>query len=106
MPTRCFTPPPESLLWCVSDFPRTIFLFFAVVAQVLPAPSDPRPRGSVVAYMVCVGFADLYFCPCVDGSGSIGRRFQWARINGLADRMKDKIPRHVLSLSYDFCSAS
>ena len=83
----------------------SFLLFFAVVVQVLPAPSDPRPRGSVAAYMVCVGFADLYLCPCVYGSGSIGRRFQWARINGLAGRMKDKIRRHVLSLSCDFCSA-
>ena len=28
-------------------------LFFALVVQVLPAPPDPRPRGSVAAYMVC-----------------------------------------------------
>ena len=49
-------------LVCIRFSADNFLLFFAVVAQVLPAPSDPRPRGSVAAYMVCVGFADLYFC--------------------------------------------
>ena len=40
----------------------SFILFFALVVQVPPAPPDPRPRGSVAAYMVSVGLEGPHFC--------------------------------------------
>ena len=36
-------------------------LFFALVVQVVLAPPDPPPRGSVAVFLVCVAFRGVFF---------------------------------------------
>ena len=42
---------------CICFFVAEHFdLFFALVVQVVLAPPDPPPRGSVAVFLVCVAF--------------------------------------------------